>query len=86
MALVLGAQVGDAFLIGRRRIVVKAVYSPDQVKLERDDGAMHTVGPHQWNEVFHDVFIRTGPKPAKGYVRLQFEAPQTVLIVRDTPT
>jgi hypothetical protein len=34
--------------------------------------------------VFHDVFIRTGPKPVKGYVRLQFAAPQTVLIGRDS--
>jgi hypothetical protein len=84
MALVLGARVGDAFFIGRRRIVIRAVYSPDQVKVERDDGAIHTVGPHQWTEVFHDVFIRTGLKPVRGYIRLQFEAPQTVLIGRDS--
>ena len=85
MALVLGAQVGDAFLIGRRRIIVKSANSPDQITVERDDGALYKVVPHKWIEVFRDVFIRTGPKLMKGYVRLQFEAPQTVLIVRCTP-
>ena len=38
MSLVLGAQVGDALLVGRRRIVVETINSPTSVTLKRDDG------------------------------------------------
>ena len=82
MALVLGAQVGDAFLVGRRKICVESIDGPNQVTLKRDDGKTFAVGSEEMTEVFPDVFIGIGPEPATWRLRLLFEAPQTVLIKR----
>ena len=83
MALVLGAQVGDAFLVGRRRICVASINGPTQVTLERDDGKRFAVGSEEMTEVFPDIFIGIGPEPATWRLRLLFEAPQTVPIRRE---
>ena len=83
MALVLGAQVGDAFHIGRRRICVASIDGPTQVTLERDDGQRFAVGSEAMTEVLPDILIGIGPDSAKWRLRLLFEAPQTVLITRE---
>ena len=83
MALVLGAQVGDAFLVGRRKIYVASIDGPTQVTLQRDDGKRFVVDANEMTEAFPDVFIGIGREPATWRLRLLFEAPQTVLIRRD---
>ena len=83
MALVLGAQVGDAFLVGRRRICVESVDGPTQVTLRRDDGQKIAVGADKLTEAFPGVRIGIGPDSATWRLRLLFEAPQTVLITRE---
>jgi len=83
MALVLGAQVGDAFVIGRRRIRVQSIDGPARVTLQRDDGQRFVVGADAMTEVFPTVSIGIGPDSATWRLRLLFEAPQTVLIRRD---
>ena len=83
MALVLGAQVGDAFLVGRRRLCVESIDGPAQVTLKRDDGQKFIMSSEEMTEVFPDVFIGIGPEPATWRLRLLFEAPQTVLITRE---
>ena len=83
MALVLGAQVGDAFLVGRRRIYVDSIDGPAQVTLKRDDGQRIVVGAEAMTEVYPDVFIGIGPDFATWRLRLLFEAPRTVLITRE---
>jgi hypothetical protein len=83
MGLVLSVKPGDAFFVGRRRIVVAAVSKPAHVTIERDDGLTCAVGSHAWTQVFKDVFLCVGKKTANGYVRLVFSAPQTILILRD---
>jgi len=82
MALVLGAQVGDAFLVGRRKITVASIDSPAQVTLKRDDGKTFAVGSEEMTEVFRDVFIGIGPDFATWRLRLLFDAPRSLLIRR----
>jgi len=82
MALVLGAQVGDAFLVGRRRICVASIDGPTRVTLKRDDGKRFVVGSEEMTEVFPDVFVGIGPDFATWRLRLLFDAPRTVLIIR----
>ena len=83
MALVLGAQVDDAFLVGHRRIRVHSIDGPTQVTVERDDGRKFPIGSEGLTEVLPDVFVGIGPDPATWRLRLLFEAPQTVPIRRD---
>jgi len=84
MALVLGAQIGDAFLVGRRRVYVSSIDGPTQITLTRDDHQNFSIGSEEPTEVFPDVFIGIGPEPATGrHLRLLFDAPQTILIIRD---
>ena len=83
MALVLGAEVGAGFFVGRRRIVVETISGPTTVTLKRDDGQKFAVSAEKMTEVFPTVFIGIGPDSAKWRLRLLFEAPQTVLITRE---
>ena len=83
MGLVLSAKPGDAFFIGRRRIIVAAIKNPAQITIERDDGLIYAVGNHGWTQIFKGVFLCIGKRVKNGYVRLVFSAPQTILIVRD---
>jgi len=83
MALVLGAQVGDAFFIGRRRIRVRSIDGAAQVTVERDDGCKFSIGSEGLTEILPNVFVGIGPDLATWRLRLLFEAPQTVLIRRD---
>ena len=82
MALVLGAEVGDAFLVGRRKIYVASIDGPTRVTLMLDDGQKITVGSDGLTEVLPDVFVGIGPDLATWRLRLLFEAPQTVPIRR----
>jgi len=82
MALVLGAENGERFLIGRRRLDVLSIENPARITLRRDDGRIFTVTRHALTEVFKDVFICTGPRQPVSRPRLVFQAPQTVLIRR----
>jgi len=83
MALVLGAEVGDAFLVGLRRVIVETVKGPTVVTIRRDDGQEFVVSSANMTEIFPDVFIGIGPDDATWRIRLLFEAPQTVLIRRE---
>jgi len=83
MALVLGAQIGDAFLVGRRRIRVQSIDGPAQVTVECDDGRKFLLGSEGLTEVLPDVFIGIGPDAATWRLRLLFEASPSVLIRRD---
>jgi len=83
MALVLGAQVGDAFLVGRRRILVTTVHSPTAITIRRDDGRTFSIGSDGLIEILPDGFIGVGPDPATRRLRLLFAAALTVLISRD---
>jgi hypothetical protein len=83
MALVLGAHVGDVFLVGRRRICVASIDGPTKVTLKRDDGQAFVVGSEMVTEVLPDVFICIGPQRATWRLRLVFDAPRAVVIRRD---
>jgi len=83
MALVLGAQVGDAFLVGGQRLLVESIDGPAQVTLRRDDGQKVSIDADGLTQVLPDVFIGIGLDPATWRLRLLFEAPQTVLITRE---
>ena len=82
MALVLGAQVGDTFYFGRRRIAVTSVDSVDQVTVERDDGRIFKLNADMAAELFRDVFVTTAPREGARGARLVFDAPQTIIIAR----
>ena len=82
MALVLGAQVGDAFVVGRRRLYVASIDGPAEVTLKRDDGQNFVVKAESMTEVFSDVFIGIGPDFATWRLRLLFDAPRCILIRR----
>ena len=73
MALVLGAQVGDAFLVGQRRIVVETISGPTTVTLKRDDGQEFVANSATMTEVFPEVLIGIGPDSARWRLRLLFE-------------
>ena len=83
MGLVLGAQVGDVFLIGERRVRVASIESSARIVLQRDDGRLFVVRYDRMTEVFLDVFICIGSKPGSGSRRLVFDAPSTVVISRN---
>ena len=66
MGLVLSAKPGDAFFIGRRRIIVAAIKNPAQITIERDDGLIYAVGNHGWTQIFKGVFLCIGKRVNNG--------------------
>jgi len=86
MALVLGVNNGDTFLIGRRQVEVVLIVNRAEIILKRDDGEIFTVRRHLATEVFNGVFISTGPRQeVSRRARLVFNAPKNVRIQRCAP-
>lgn len=86
MALVLGVNPGDTFLIGRRYIRILGIPHRAKIILERDDGEIFTARRHLATEVFNGVFISTGPRlEVSRRARLVFNAPRSVRIQRCAP-
>jgi hypothetical protein len=86
MALVIGVDNGDTFLIGRRQVEVVLIVNRAKIILKRDDGEIFTVRRHLATEVFNGVFISTGPRlEVSRRARLVFNAPRSVRIQRCAP-
>jgi len=62
LGLVLGAQVGDVFLIGQRRICVASIEGTVRFMLTRIDRKLFAVGYDRITEVFPGVFVYIGSK------------------------
>lgn len=82
MALVLGAHVGDEFLIGNRRFHIEATDGESGVALIRDDGKKFTISGIRATEVLPDVYVAMGSATATWKLRLTFDAPRHVIILR----
>ena len=82
MALVLNATVGSKFLVGENWIKVKRVESPKSVRIVTDDGTRYILAGDDETEVFQDVWIGIGDTDATRVLRLTFDAPLSVKILR----
>ena len=82
MALVLNATVGSKFLIGENWIKVKRVESPTSVRIVTDDGTRYILEGDDETEVFQNVWIGIADTDATRQLRLTFDAPLKVKILR----
>lgn len=82
MALVLGAEVGDVFDIGKLWIAVLSVNNATTATLIACDGNRITVSSCRKTEVASGIWIQLGPDPAHKRLRLNFTAPATIPITR----
>jgi hypothetical protein len=82
MALVLNATVGSKFLIGENWIKVKRIQGPTSVRIVTDDGTRYILEGDDETEVFANVWIGIADTDATSRLRLTFDAPQSVKILR----
>ena len=82
MALTLGAKVGDVFDVATRWIAVRSVASRSRAIVIRDDGQKFTVSSHHMTEIAPDVWIGLGPYSPRYKLRLVFDAPRHIPILR----
>jgi hypothetical protein len=82
MALVLNASVGSKFLVGENWIKVKRVDSPTSVRIATDDGRRFDLVGDDETEVFANVWVGIADTDATSRLRLTFDAPQSVKILR----
>lgn len=83
MALVLNASVGSKFLVGGNWIKVKRIESPTSVRIVTNDGTRYILEGDDETEVFRNVWIGIADTDATRQLRLTFDAPLTVKILRN---
>ena len=82
MALVLNASVGSKFLVGENWIKVKRIQGPTSVRIVTDDGTRYVLEGDDETEVFRNVWIGIADTDATRQLRLTFDAPLKVKILR----
>jgi hypothetical protein len=82
MALVLNASVGSKFLVGENWIKVKRIQGPTSVRIVTDDGTRYILEGDDETEVFQNVWIGIADTDATRQLRLTFDAPLKVKILR----
>jgi len=82
MALVLNATTGSKFLVGENWIKVKRVEGPTSVRIVTDDGTRYVLVGDDETEVVPNVWIGIADTDATTKLRLTFDAPLTVKILR----
>jgi hypothetical protein len=82
MALVLNATVGSKFLVGKNWIKVKRIESSTSVRIVTDDGTRYVLEGDDETEVFQNVWIGIADTDAMRQLRLTFDAPLKVKILR----
>jgi sRNA-binding carbon storage regulator CsrA len=82
MALILGAHIGDEFLVGGRCLRVDGTEGKGTVILAREDGKKFRIHDDRATEVFPDVYVSIVSKSVYRLLRLSFDAPREVEILR----
>lgn len=83
MALVLSLREGDQVRIGDVVASVTEVRSHDDFDMTVAGGRPRSISDRRATELVDDVFVSAGPKVSAGLVRVAFEAPRAVRIVRE---
>ena len=82
MALVLNAKAGSKFLVGENWIKVKHIEGPTRVRIVTDGGTPYVLEGDDETEVFPNVWIGIADTDATTKLRLTFDAPLNVTILR----
>lgn len=82
MALVLGARIGDRFLVGDRSLTVTSINGNGGATLRRDDGTSAAIYVDHKAEVLPGVFVFLGEVPGTQNLRLAFDASPAINILR----
>jgi hypothetical protein len=82
MALVLGVKVGDVVDVADSWIKVQSVNGPSRVMLTCSDGRKLALRASHMTQLLPDVWVGLGRDLAYSHLRLMFDAPGHVSIVR----
>ena len=82
MALILGAKIGDVVDVAERWLAVLSVNSRHSATLICDDGHKIAVSSTGMTQVSSSVWVGLGPEMTRSRLRLVFEAPRNIPIVR----
>ena len=82
MALVLGARIGDRFSVGVDSLTVTSIDGDDGATVLLNDGTSVAISMRYAVEVAPDVFVFLGAIPGKQHLKLAFDAPPTISILR----
>jgi hypothetical protein len=82
MALVLNARAGSKFYVGQNWIKVKRIDSPTSVRIVTDEGKRYDLVGDDETEVFLRVWIGIADTDATTHLRLTFDAPPEIVILR----
>jgi hypothetical protein len=83
MPLVMSLKTGDDFYVEDERVIVGAIHGRMhfEVQVEKT-GSVFQVTDDEAQELFTDVFVSAGPRPASGIARVAIEAPREITILR----
>lgn len=82
MALALGAKIGDVFDIAAHWIALLSIDGRYSATLICDTGQKIRISSREMIELMPDVLVGLGPDPAKSRLRLVFDAPRNISIIR----
>jgi sRNA-binding carbon storage regulator CsrA len=86
MALVLEVPIGNAVYVNDTRVTLTDILNPTTFRIEVDDGMMirkMEIGVQQREEIMPGVNLFAGMNVKNRRVRMSFEAPQHVKILRE---
>ena len=83
MALVLSLREGDQVRIGDVIASVTAVRAHDDFDMTVVGDRPRAITDRRATEIVDDVFVSAGPRISAGFVRVAFEAPRDIRIVRE---
>lgn len=82
MALVLSLRAGETIFVGDRLVRVANVRHSSDFDVVVEDGAPKAVSNRMATEILPDVFVSAGVGTRPGLLRVVFEAPPSVRIIR----
>ena len=82
MALVLGVRVGDVVDVADSWIRIQSIDGPSRATLACGDGRKLSVHASHMTHLLPDVWVGLGRDLAYSHLRLMFEAPRHVPIIR----
>jgi len=82
MALSLGVKIGDVVDIAEHWLTVLSVEGPSRATLIGNGGRKTVVTTNDMVEAFPNVWIGLAPRTPKSRLRLVFDAPRSISIIR----